>query len=92
MSRFFGKQPIENVIKECDEIIEKVIRPVLQRDGSDVVFHTIQDGCAVITLEGEAAICDCEKCTAIPEEILQVFQQYFPDDITAIRRKLDYED
>lgn len=89
-SRFFALSK-EQLVKECDEIIEKVVRPTLQQEGSDIIFHGIEDDCAVITLEGEAAICDCEKCSAIPSEVLQLFQHYYPE-ITTIRRKLDYED
>ena len=89
-ARFFALTN-EQLVKECDEIIDKVVRPTLQKDGSDIIFHGIEDGCAIISLEGEAAICDCEKCTSIPAEVLQLFQHYYPE-ITTIRRKLDYED
>ncbi|KAK8846310.1 hypothetical protein M9Y10_020318 [Tritrichomonas musculus] len=89
-SRFFALSN-EELVKECDKIVEKIIRPTLQKEGSDIIFHGIEDGCAVISLEGEASICDCEKCSAIPTEVLQLFQHFYPE-ITTIRKKLDYED
>lgn len=89
--RFFSKS-IEEIEKKCDEIVEKVISPALQKEGSDIIFHGIKDKCAIITLEGEASLCKCEQCTAIPNEVLQAFQKCFPEDITSIRQKLDFED
>ena len=90
LARFFSRS-INEIEKECDKILDKVVRPILQKDGSDVVFHGIKDGCAIITLEGEAGVCDCDECANIPKEILQIFQQYLPE-ITSIRKKLDYEE
>ncbi|KAH0786062.1 NifU-like domain containing protein [Histomonas meleagridis] len=88
---FFASTAKPEIEKKVDEIIEKIIRPVLLKEGSDIEFHGIQDDCAVITLSGNASIPDVDEAVDLKQEIADVIKLQIPE-ITRVREKMLFED
>jgi Fe-S cluster biogenesis protein NfuA len=90
--RFFTQAVQKSVDDRCEELFEKVIRPVLIEEGSDVLFHGVKDGCAIITIQGMAETIRSETTDeSLPEEILAVLQTKVPE-VKYIRKKFLFED
>jgi Fe-S cluster biogenesis protein NfuA len=47
----------DNVIEQIKTILEEKIRPVVARDGGDIVFHSYEDGVVNVSLRGACAGC-----------------------------------
>lgn len=89
--RFFAGA-VKTLEERCDEVFRKVIEPVLEAEGTDVIFHGLQDDCAVITLDGNAStVTKLLDDKDLPKEILEIIQQHVPE-VKAIRQKQIWED
>ena len=78
--------------ERCDEVFRKLIEPVLEAEGTDVIFHGIHDDCAVITLDGNASTVTADLDDKdLPKEILEILQEHVPE-VKAIRQKQIWED
>lgn len=88
---FFARLFSKTIDERCDEIFRTKIDPVVEAQGTEVLFHGVQDGCAVITITGNAETVTAERDQKLPEEILAILQQEVPE-VKEIRRKQIWED
>lgn len=92
LGRQFATAVKRTIEERCDEIFRKVIEPVLEAEGTDVIFHGLQDDCAVITLDGNASTVTADLDDKdLPKEILEILQEHVPE-VKAIRQKQIWED
>ena len=77
--------------ERCDEVFRTIIDPVLEKEGTEVIFHGVKDDCAIIEINGNAATVTEEWDQTLSDEILEILQKHVPE-VKYIRRKLLFED
>ena len=91
LKRFFAVN-VKEIEKRCDEVFKTLIEPVLEKEGTYLTFHGIEnDNCAVISLDGDALTDEgMLRDRDMPDQILRVLQVKVPE-VQRIRHKFIME-
>ena len=73
-----------SVVKEIQEVLDKEIRPALQRDGGDVEFVNFDEsGDVQVRLQGHCAGCPMSQMT-VKGFVQAVLVKRFPDKVKTV--------
>lgn len=69
---------VSEIEKKILDVLDEQIRPLVARDGGDIVFHSFQDGIVKLTLQGACASCPSSTAT-LKAGVERMLKEYVPE-------------
>jgi len=78
-----SEQAETETIKKIKTILDEYIRPAVEQDGGAITFHSYQDKCVRVTLQGSCSGCPSSTIT-LKAGIENLFKKMMPDEVEEV--------